>query len=55
VPTDRSNYMHPLGFAYFPDGDHVGKNELEPTVSCVVASGPLYSLLSSTFLSHGWH
>lgn len=33
VQTDRSNYMHPMGFAYFPDGAHVGKNELEPIVS----------------------
>ncbi|GKY98005.1 hypothetical protein MPSEU_000758600 [Mayamaea pseudoterrestris] len=31
--TDRSNYMHPLGLAYFPDGAHVDKNELEPVVS----------------------
>lgn len=33
VQADRSNYMHPLGFAYFPDGAHVDKNELEPVVS----------------------
>jgi hypothetical protein len=31
--SDRSNYMHPLGFAYFADGDHVGKAELGPAVS----------------------
>jgi hypothetical protein len=27
---DRSNYFHPMGFAYFPDGDHAGLDELEP-------------------------
>jgi hypothetical protein len=31
--TDRSNYMHPLGYAYFPDGAHEDMNELEPVVS----------------------
>ncbi|GKY98006.1 hypothetical protein MPSEU_000758700 [Mayamaea pseudoterrestris] len=30
---DVSNYYHPMGFAYFPDGDHVEKDELEPGVS----------------------
>eukprot|EP00816_Leptocylindrus_hargravesii_P003490 CAMPEP_0196809772 /NCGR_PEP_ID=MMETSP1362-20130617/9657_1 /TAXON_ID=163516 /ORGANISM="Leptocylindrus danicus, Strain CCMP1856" /LENGTH=188 /DNA_ID=CAMNT_0042184551 /DNA_START=72 /DNA_END=635 /DNA_ORIENTATION=+ len=29
---DRSNYMHPLGFAYFPDGAHDDVDELEPTI-----------------------
>lgn len=24
--------MHPLGFAYYPDGAHAGKNELEPSI-----------------------
>ena len=28
--SDVSNYYHPMGFAYYPDGDHVGKKELEP-------------------------
>jgi hypothetical protein len=31
--SDISNYYHPLGLAYFPDGAHVDKNELEPTVT----------------------
>lgn len=30
---DVSNFYHPLGFAYFPDGAHASKPELEPTVS----------------------
>jgi Domain of unknown function (DUF305) len=30
VQEDRSNWYHPMGFAYFPDGGHVGKPELEP-------------------------
>ncbi|KAI2490847.1 DUF305-containing protein [Fragilaria crotonensis] len=29
---DRSNYFHPLGFAYFADGDHAGLDELEPGI-----------------------
>ena len=29
---DRTNYFHPLGFAYFPDGDHAGLDELEPGI-----------------------
>ena len=29
---DRSNYYHPLGFAYFPDGAHDGVEELEPGI-----------------------
>jgi hypothetical protein len=28
-----SNWYHPLGFAYFPDGAHEGVDELEPTIS----------------------
>eukprot|EP00980_Cylindrotheca_fusiformis_P031576 scaffold26580_cov157-Cylindrotheca_fusiformis.AAC.1 len=30
VQADRTNYYHPMGFAYYPDGDHAGKEELEP-------------------------
>ena len=26
------NYYHPLGFAYYPDGDHAGLDELEPSI-----------------------
>jgi hypothetical protein len=33
IQADVSNYFHPLGFAYFPDGAHDNKNELEPVVS----------------------
>jgi hypothetical protein len=33
VQEDRSNWYHPMGFAYFPDGDHAGKAELEPGIS----------------------
>lgn len=29
IQEDRSNFYHPLGFAYFPDGAHVGKDEVE--------------------------
>jgi hypothetical protein len=29
---DITNWYHPLGFAYFPDGAHDDKEELEPTV-----------------------
>eukprot|EP00960_Hanusia_phi_P039837 754083-Hanusia_phi.AAC.1 len=32
VQTDRTNWLHPLGFAYGPDGAHVGAAELEPGV-----------------------
>jgi hypothetical protein len=31
--ADRSNWFHPMGFAYFPDGAHDDKAELEPAVS----------------------
>jgi hypothetical protein len=31
--VDRSNYMHPMGFAYYPDGAHDDKPELEPAVA----------------------
>jgi hypothetical protein len=30
IQKDRSNWFHPLGFAYFPVGVHHGPNELEP-------------------------
>jgi Domain of unknown function (DUF305) len=30
--ADRTNYYHPLGFAYFPDGDHADGDELEPGI-----------------------
>ena len=29
VQEDRSNYYHPVGFAYYPDGAHTGVPELE--------------------------
>jgi hypothetical protein len=31
--ADRTNWYHPMGFAYFPDGAHDDKAELEPAVS----------------------
>ena len=30
VQEDKSNYMHPLRFSYFPDGQHVGADLLTP-------------------------
>jgi hypothetical protein len=33
VQADPTNYYHPLGFAYFPDGAHDGVDELEPGIS----------------------
>jgi hypothetical protein len=33
IQADRSNWYHPMGFAYFPDGAHDDKDELEPGVS----------------------
>jgi hypothetical protein len=33
IQNDASNWMHPLGFAYEPDGAHKGVNELEPTLA----------------------
>jgi len=33
---DESNYYHPLGLAYYPDGAHDGVDELEPGVSCYI-------------------
>jgi len=32
VQADRSNYYHPLGFAYYADGAHAGVDELEPGI-----------------------
>jgi hypothetical protein len=29
IQEDKSNYYHPLGFAYHPDGAHVDKDEVE--------------------------
>jgi hypothetical protein len=31
--THETNYYHPLGFAYYPDGDHDDKIELEPGIT----------------------
>lgn len=33
VQKDVSNWMHPMGFAYYPDGAHDDKMELEPSVT----------------------
>ena len=53
VQADRSNYFHPLGFSYFPDGAHDGVDELEPGIglgsdpSCVddlTCAAPMYFL-----------
>jgi hypothetical protein len=32
VQNDETNWYHPLGFAYFPDGAHSGVDELEPGI-----------------------
>ncbi len=32
IQKDPTNFYHPLGFAYFPDGAHADKDELEPGV-----------------------
>ena len=32
VQTDRSNYMHPMGFAYYPNGNH-HEGLLEPAAT----------------------
>ena len=32
IQADRSNYYHPLGFAYYPDGAHADVDELEPGI-----------------------
>ena len=31
--SDASNWYHPLGFAYYPDGAHKDVDELEPGIS----------------------
>lgn len=31
--SDRSNWYHPMGFSYFPDGAHDGKAELELNIT----------------------
>lgn len=31
--ADRSNYYHPLGFAYYADGAHDDVDELEPGIT----------------------
>jgi hypothetical protein len=33
VQEDITNWYHPMGFAYFPDGAHDDKDELEPGIS----------------------
>ena len=33
VQSDETNYYHPLGLAYYPDGAHDDVDELEPGVS----------------------
>ena len=33
IQKDVSNFYHPLGFAYYPDGAHVDKEELEPGIT----------------------
>ena len=33
VQNDVSNFYHPLGFAYYPDGAHADVDELEPGIS----------------------
>eukprot|EP00525_Craspedostauros_australis_P000035 CAMPEP_0198119776 /NCGR_PEP_ID=MMETSP1442-20131203/26942_1 /TAXON_ID= /ORGANISM="Craspedostauros australis, Strain CCMP3328" /LENGTH=405 /DNA_ID=CAMNT_0043778311 /DNA_START=63 /DNA_END=1280 /DNA_ORIENTATION=+ len=38
VQSDRSNWYHPLGFAYFADGAHDEKDELEPRVAAPTAT-----------------
>jgi hypothetical protein len=56
----RSNYYHPLGFAYFPDGAHDGVDELEPGIglgtdmACVkslTCPAPMY-FLNGNFLGN---
>jgi hypothetical protein len=53
IQKDPSNFYHPLGFAYFPDGAHADKEELEPGVmpgnssSCIESlscPAPMYML-----------
>lgn len=53
IQKDVTNFYHPLGFAYFPDGAHDGVDELEPGIlpvegaSCVAdltCPAPIYML-----------
>lgn len=54
IQKDPSNFYHPMGFAYFPDGAHADKEELEPGVmpgnsssSCIASlscPAPMYML-----------
>lgn len=30
---EYENYYHPIGFAYFPDGEHDGLDELQPDIA----------------------
>jgi len=39
IQADRSNYYHPIGFAYYPDGAHDDVDELEPGVTPPGSSG----------------
>jgi hypothetical protein len=39
VQKDPSNYFHPLGFAYFPDGAHADQAELEPGITQTDGNG----------------
>ena len=56
---DDSNWFHPLGFAYFPDGAHEGVDELEEGVGngerVWCASTFFYSIVSFTFRLPGQH
>jgi hypothetical protein len=40
IQKDISNWMHPLGFAYFPDGAHDDQIELEPTINTSLSICP---------------
>ena len=53
IQKDPSNFYHPMGFAYYPDGAHADKDELEPGVmpgnssSCIATlscPAPIYML-----------
>ena len=33
LQEDISNWYHPMGFAYIPDGEHNGNAELEPYIT----------------------
>lgn len=58
IQADRSNYYHPLGFAYFADGAHDDVDELEPGIglgndsSCIEdlsCPAPMYFLNDQYF------